>query len=66
MVLFFDLQNAPTRKSQSSYGFLRREPYEPAIFPEHKRQKPRLDSDDGESYLSTIAYFMVKVRVIML
>jgi hypothetical protein len=54
------MDKGPDRIIQSSYGFLRTEPYEPRIFPAHREAEPDLDDVDGEYYLQTIVYFMKK------
>ena len=54
--------NGPDRIAQSSYGFLRLEPYDPEEFAGHKCAKPFTDTVDGERYVRTIVYSMIKVR----
>ncbi|KAJ8062988.1 hypothetical protein OCU04_008233 [Sclerotinia nivalis] len=55
-----DKKNGPERISQSSYGFLRHEPWEPKVYPGHERAKPEESELDGEKYVATIDYFMIK------
>lgn len=55
--------DGPPRKIQCSYGFLRDELYEPDIFPEHKRARPKIDEADGELYvIDTIDWLINVVR----
>ncbi|CAG8974761.1 hypothetical protein HYALB_00000372 [Hymenoscyphus albidus] len=54
----------PIRRAESSYGFLRREPYQPLEIPEHKEQTPEVDALDGHKFVTTIDYFMVKGMVL--
>jgi hypothetical protein len=53
-------ENGPKRFAQSSYGFLRREPYQPLIFKAHSHTSPKKDHVDGELYVDVINYFMRK------
>ncbi|KAI9650554.1 hypothetical protein NHQ30_000571 [Ciborinia camelliae] len=55
-----DKKNGPERISQSSYGFLRHEPWQPEIYPGHERAKPEESELEGEKYVATIDYFMIK------
>ncbi|TGO62414.1 hypothetical protein BOTNAR_0114g00130 [Botryotinia narcissicola] len=55
-----DKKNGPERISQSSYGFLRHEPWQPRLYPGHERARPDESELDGEKYVATIDYFMVK------
>ncbi|KAB8293932.1 hypothetical protein EYC80_009405 [Monilinia laxa] len=56
-----DKKNGPERISQSSYGLLRLEPWEPRMYPGHGGAKPPETSElDGERYVPTIDYFMIK------
>ncbi|EDN99546.1 hypothetical protein SS1G_02400 [Sclerotinia sclerotiorum 1980 UF-70] len=55
-----DKKNGPERISQSSYGFLRREPWQPKVYPGHERAKAKESELDGEKYVATIDYFMIK------
>ncbi|KAF7891902.1 hypothetical protein EAF00_008204 [Botryotinia globosa] len=55
-----DKKNGPERISQSSYGFLRHEPWQPRLYPGHERVRPDESELDGEKYVATIDYFMVK------
>ncbi|CAD6447518.1 9550ab3f-b26d-4fd0-b16a-2e456667b8c1 [Sclerotinia trifoliorum] len=48
------------REFQSSYGFLRHEPWQPKAYPGHKRAKAEKSELDGEEYVATIDYFMIK------
>ena len=50
----------PSRRAQSSYGFLRREPYQHLVCKTHSRADPEIDPVDGELYVGVIDYFMVK------
>lgn len=50
-----------TRRAQSSYGFLRREPQQKMLYKGHKRTQAEFDEMDGENYLEVINYFMTKV-----
>ncbi|TGO22612.1 hypothetical protein BPAE_0161g00170 [Botrytis paeoniae] len=59
-----DKKDGPERISQSSYGFLRNEPWEPQIYPGHERAKPDESELDGEKYVATIDYFMIKGKPI--
>lgn len=56
-----DKKNGPERISQSSYGFLRHEPWQPRLYSGHERAKPDESELDGEKYVATIDYFMIKV-----
>jgi len=56
-------KDGPRRFAHSSYGFLRREPYEPQQFPAHSRSMARVDIDDGEKYVDVINYFMRKASL---
>ena len=62
MLRALNMEKGPDRIIQSSYGFLRREPYEPGALPQHREAKPELDSVDGDYYVQTIVYFMTKAR----
>ncbi|PQE05216.1 Hsp70 family protein [Rutstroemia sp. NJR-2017a BBW] len=55
-----DKKNGPQRISQSSYGFLRAEPWQPEQFRGHANTQPRRSKLDGDSYVHTINYFMIK------
>ncbi|KAG4032827.1 hypothetical protein MFRU_006g02900 [Monilinia fructicola] len=56
-----DKKNGPERISQSSYGFLRYELWEPQRWHGHKKAKePEANELDGEKYVPTVDYFMVK------
>ncbi|TGO49691.1 hypothetical protein BCON_0203g00020 [Botryotinia convoluta] len=55
-----DKKNGPERISQSSYGFLRHEPWQPRLYLGHERTRPDESELDGEKYVATIDYFMVK------
>ncbi|KAK6602224.1 hsp70 protein-like protein [Botrytis cinerea] len=55
-----DKKNGPERISQSSYGFLRHEPWQPRLYSGHERAKPDESELDGEKYVATIDYFMIK------
>ncbi len=57
-----ETSNGPPRLGQSSYGFLRKEPYQKDIWDGHKRIVPERDEVDGELYVTVINYFMIKVR----
>jgi len=57
-----NIEQGPDRIIQSSYGFLRTEPYEPNVYSAHKEDKPWYDDVDGEYYLHTVVYFMTKVN----
>ncbi|ESZ92420.1 hypothetical protein SBOR_7179 [Sclerotinia borealis F-4128] len=59
-----DKKNGPERISQSSYGFLRHEPYDPQEYPGHKEAKTNENELDGEKYVATIDYFMIKGKPI--
>ena len=50
----------PSRRAQSSYGFLRREPYQHLVCNAHSRATPKRDTLDGEQYVDVINYFMIK------
>jgi hypothetical protein len=50
----------PTRRAQSSYGFLRREHYQHLVCKAHSRATPIMDTVDGELYVDVINYFMIK------
>jgi hypothetical protein len=54
-------ENGPERFANSSYGFLRVEPWEPNVYPAHKRSKPFIDNLDDDYYVKVINYFMKKV-----
>ncbi|PQE30977.1 hypothetical protein CJF32_00007970 [Rutstroemia sp. NJR-2017a WRK4] len=54
-----DKKNGPQRISQSSYGFLRAEPWQPEQFRGHANTQPRRSKLDGDSYVQTIDYFMM-------
>jgi len=61
-------EDGPDRISQSSYGFLRTEPYEKdletgiPLIPAHIGVKPHYDPVDGEPYVkNAIDWFMQKV-----
>jgi hypothetical protein len=53
-------KNGPRRFAQSSYGFLRREPFQPLLFKAHSQTTPKIDKVDGERYVDVINYFMRK------
>jgi len=57
-------ENGPRRFAQSSYGFLRREPFQPLVFKAHSHTRPKRDSIDGELYVEVINYFMRKGSLI--
>ncbi|KAE9373611.1 hypothetical protein N431DRAFT_231547 [Stipitochalara longipes BDJ] len=57
-------KDGPKRFAHSSYGFLRKEPYEPTLYPAHYRTIPKTDEDDGEKYVVVINYFMKKTDLI--
>jgi hypothetical protein len=57
-----DKGNGPERFPQSSYGFLRNEPFEPALFPSHKTTTAIHDSVDWDWYVKVINYVIVRVR----
>ncbi|QSZ36109.1 hypothetical protein DSL72_007234 [Monilinia vaccinii-corymbosi] len=60
-----DKKNGPERISQSSYGFLSHEPWLPLLFPGHQKDNPSEENKlDGEKYVSTIDYFMIKGKPI--
>jgi len=56
-----NLDKGPKRVLQSSYGFLRTEPYEPEEYPEHSNATPFTSEMDGDLYVQTIDYFIKKV-----
>jgi len=56
-----NLDEGPKRVLQSSYGFLRTEPYEPEEYPEHSNATPFTSEMDGDLYVQTINYFIKKV-----
>ena len=60
------MSKGPVRIIQSSYGFLRNEPYQPKVYKGHREGEPELDDVDGEEYLETIVYFMKKVWLLKL
>lgn len=54
-----DKENGPTRFTESSYGFLRTEPYSKEIHPD---MRPMIDPLDGERYIKhTIDWLIKKV-----
>jgi len=55
------MDHGPDRIAQSSYGFLRNEPYSPNTFAGHRRGTPFVSDLDGEDYVPTVQYFMFKV-----
>ncbi|KAH8780522.1 hypothetical protein F5882DRAFT_451384 [Hyaloscypha sp. PMI_1271] len=57
-------KNGPRRFAQSSYGFLRREPFQPLLFKAHSQTTPKIDKVDGERYVDVINYFMRKSTLI--
>ncbi|KAJ5054792.1 uncharacterized protein L3040_001056 [Drepanopeziza brunnea f. sp. 'multigermtubi'] len=57
-------QQGPTREANSSFGFLRIEPYNPKYLVGHRRAKAERDEVDGEDYVTVIDYFIVKGTVI--
>jgi hypothetical protein len=57
-------EDGPDRIIQSSYGFLRTEPWEPDVFEAHKEAHPRYDKTDGERYVkNTIDWLIKKVSI---
>jgi len=55
-------EDGPARIIQSSYGFLRTEPYEPEAIEAHKDVHPWFDPLDGMKYIkNTILWFIRKV-----
>ncbi len=60
-----DLENGPAREAESSYGFLRREPYQPELLG-HCDAVPTLDELDGQLYVTAIDYFIQKVSLLFL
>lgn len=57
------MDKGPDRIIQSSYGFLRTEPYEPRALPAHRETEPELDDVDGNYYVQTVLYFMLKASI---
>ncbi|CAG8958614.1 hypothetical protein HYFRA_00009931 [Hymenoscyphus fraxineus] len=55
-----DKTGGPARRSHSSYGFLRFEPYSPELIPAHKEQIPEVHPLDGHKFVTTIDYFIYK------
>lgn len=58
------VRNGPSRHTESSYGFLRSEPFEPTSRSEHVGARPFTNPEDGELYIQTIVWFMVKGKII--
>jgi len=58
-------ENGPERISDSSYGFLRTEPYQPEVFAAHREADPFRDEVDGQLYVETIVFFMFKGQTIL-
>ncbi|KAI9056206.1 hypothetical protein LZ554_001134 [Drepanopeziza brunnea f. sp. 'monogermtubi'] len=61
-----NLDQGPRRQANSSYGFLRIEPYLPrrADLPGHKEAKPIIDRFDKKPYVTVIDYFLHKGDII--
>jgi hypothetical protein len=55
----FNKEHGPARKINSSYGFLRSEPY--GEWPEHKNVKVFIDKLDGEEYVDNTIDWLVKI-----
>jgi hypothetical protein len=54
----------PKRQANSSYGFLRIEPYQPQICIGHRQAEPFNNELDGEEYVKVIDYFILIVSEI--
>jgi hypothetical protein len=53
--------DGPTRVIQSSYGFLRNEPWAPDRIDAHRHSNPqRADPNDGDRYVKNTIYWVVK------
>ncbi|TVY83758.1 hypothetical protein LSUE1_G004561 [Lachnellula suecica] len=52
-----DKEKGPDRITQSSYGFLRTEPYTEAM---HPGMKPRIDKLDGERYIKNTIFWLIQ------
>ncbi|OAK96902.1 hypothetical protein IQ06DRAFT_351485 [Phaeosphaeriaceae sp. SRC1lsM3a] len=50
----------PDRITQCSYGFLRSEVHEPTIFEAHKKQRCRIDKNDGEKYIDRTINWVIQ------
>jgi hypothetical protein len=55
--------HGPTRRSECSYGVLRREKYEPDRYPGHKKAKLLRDQFDGRVYVNVIEWKIRKVCI---
>jgi hypothetical protein len=54
-------EHGPTRIIQSSYGFLRNEPWSPERIDGHRHSKPkRADPNDGDRYVKNTIYWVIK------
>ena len=58
-----DPSNGPARIVQSSYGFLRKEPYQPDISSVQREARGYMFrcERDGEQYIESVFWFMIKV-----
>jgi hypothetical protein len=55
-------EDGPDRITSCSYGFLRTEPWEPDVYPEHEKVRCHIDKADGEKYVdNTICWLINKV-----
>ncbi|CZR68305.1 uncharacterized protein PAC_18204 [Phialocephala subalpina] len=59
-----DKASGPKRVIQSSYGFLRREPYAPCNFKGHSYAHPYQDLDNDDWYVDVINYFLNKGQLL--
>ncbi|KAH7378746.1 hypothetical protein BKA66DRAFT_610262 [Pyrenochaeta sp. MPI-SDFR-AT-0127] len=50
----------PSRITQCSYGFLISEPYEPAVYEEHRQTRCNINKDDGERYIDDTICWQVQ------
>jgi hypothetical protein len=58
----FDKEDGLERVSLSSYGFRLQDEYNPEAIPEHRKVKPKVDSNDGVQYVDVIDWVIKKVR----
>jgi hypothetical protein len=52
--------NGPRREIQSSYGFLRTEPFDSEEFPQHKGAKKTRNEFDGYWYIKNTIHWLIK------
>ncbi|PVI00853.1 hypothetical protein DM02DRAFT_671732 [Periconia macrospinosa] len=55
-----DKRLGPSRFTQSSYGFLISEPYEPDLYKEHKETRCRINKVDGEKYVDNTIFWVIQ------